>query len=202
MSWLVEGNVLVYVILGLVAAVCLYLWWQYRDRLLLIVAVVLLGALGFYFLLDLVVETDGEQMVRKVKLMARAVAARDVNGIAEHLANEFAADNVYGFYNKKSAQARVDFLMKNDQLTGAEVWDFERTVEPNVEALIELRLPREQAETLVRDHRVRLLHFKGKVKGPLMGDAAFAAVIAVFVREPDGQWRMRTFQANNPVTAN
>jgi hypothetical protein len=202
MSWLVEGNVLVYTILGLVASVCLYLWWQYRDRLLLIVAVALLAAVGIYFLLDLVVETDSEQMVRKVKLMARAVAAKDANGITEHLASDFSAENVYGLYNKKSAQARVDFLMKNGQLTSAEAWDFERAIEPNVEALVELRLPREEAQALVGDRKARLLNFKAKVKGPLMGDAAFAAVTAVFVREPDGQWRMRTFQANNPVTAN
>lgn len=196
MSWLVEGSWVVYLVLGLIAAAAFFLYWQNRDRKFLVLGSILLAAAVIYLLLDLFVETAGEQIERKVRAMARAVAAKNADGVVEHLSEDFRVQ----YFDKKAIRAQADLSMKKNEVQSVEVWEFESSVEPDVQTLIAMNLKEEDAQARVRDHTALEGTFKAKPKGEFTGDAAFYYIRAIFVRDPDGQWRLRTFQVQHPVT--
>lgn len=179
-DWLLEGRISVYVSLGAVALVLLLVWVQTRERLYLY-ALILCGVLaGLYFVLDRAVETDREQVTRKVREMAAGVRARDVNAIFTHISERFNRGGV----NKAAFRELVDGFLRGRRIDEVEVWDFD--FRPN-------RLQGEQ--TPAEEIRVS---FMAKPKGGVaVGE--FGRCEARFVHDPDGQWRLIDFQVFNPA---
>src|SRR5690348_14070031 len=88
-EWLVEGRLPVYLLLLTAAIVLLAAWWQTRHRLWLRALVVVAGLVGLYALLDVLIETPYEQMVRKVNEMAAVAQTRDAASLRANLADNF-----------------------------------------------------------------------------------------------------------------
>jgi hypothetical protein len=88
-DWLFEGNLTVYALLVAATVALLALWRRDRKRVYLLGAGVAVALIGVYFLLDWAVETDREQIVRKVREMADAVGRRDLDGLGRHISEQF-----------------------------------------------------------------------------------------------------------------
>jgi len=71
-DWLFEGHrhPAIYIALAAAAALCVVVWRRTRKRRWLIAAAVPVALAGLYWLLDITVETDREQIERKVDAMA------------------------------------------------------------------------------------------------------------------------------------
>src|SRR6516162_7013044 len=87
--WLVEGDLTLYAILASVGLVCVAVWWRTRQRKYAAVAVAAAVAILTLSLLDRFVESDREQMIRKVQEIANGVRARDFQSIFQHVSDDF-----------------------------------------------------------------------------------------------------------------
>jgi hypothetical protein len=181
--WLVEGDLTIYCVLGLGLVISLAGWWRTRKRGFLLAAGIFAALIVAYFLLDRFVESDGEQMTRKVSEIAAAVTRKDLNAAFLNVSDSFKR----GAADKRQFQ---DFC-KAHQVAGhvadVKVWDVEATkVSP--------------------DDRRGVVQFRFKVTGN-WGESPpnyFARV--TFVKDADGQWRVQTYdvfdalnQSNTPV---
>src|SRR4051812_46335796 len=118
-SWLVEGEPVVYAVLGIVFVGFLLAWWRTRKRKLA-VAAGMAGALFLgYYLLDRFVESDGEQMVRKVKEMANAISAHDLDAAFRNVSESFDRPP----RNKASFRKFCDDILRVGNVTEVRVWD-------------------------------------------------------------------------------
>jgi ketosteroid isomerase-like protein len=184
-DWLFEGRMAVYVSLAAVAIVLLAAWrLNRRGRWLIGVGAVAVLA-GLYFLLDRLVETDREQVVRKVQEMAAGVRTRNADAIFTHISERFNRGGV----DRAQFRAAVDGILRSRVVDEVEVWDFQF---PD-DFRREVRVPGQTAPG-----EAILVSFTAKAKGGVaVGE--FGRCDATFVRDPDGQWRLFSFQVFNPA---
>jgi hypothetical protein len=194
MAWLFEGRWTVYVLLVIGVAACAWLWWRAQERRYVFAMAGLTLLAGVYALLNVLVETDSEQIVRKLHAMAEAVKLKDSSRIFEHISQDFH----YSHLNKEGFRARGDWFMRQEQITEVEVWDVKS---PRFFAADQPppKLPlTSQEQEQVRGRRLAQVAFSAKPKGTLGGDVHFG-VVATFILDPDGEWRLLTFELFNPV---
>jgi hypothetical protein len=174
-DWLFEGRIEVYCLLGVVAVILLLVWWRSRKPAFLLAAAAVAALAGAYFILDRLVETPREQIVRKLQEMADAVKARDADAIFKHIAKDF---NFRG-QNRDAFHGAVESVLNRGLIGELVIYD------------PDWRDP--------GDENVRPVRFMAKPKGGAVGDQPAYFVRAKFVREADGQWRMQSFRVYNPV---
>jgi len=169
LGWFHEHNATVYMLLGVALVIVGAVWIRTQDRRLARAAAGIAGLLAVLALLDLFgPESAGRQIKRKVEEMARAIQVRQMDLIRRHLADSF----IYEGLSKDAMLNLVEGHVANGTVTEVVVWDFERPeINPDGTAKIA---------------------FKAKPKSEATGDLFFRTV-AQFVREADGQWRMKTF---------
>jgi hypothetical protein len=177
--WLVEGDATLLFVLASVGVICVALWWRTRRRAYAVVAGVAAVAVLGLSLLDRFVESDREQMTRKVQEVADALSHRDLKRAFEHVSAQFerSGRDKKGFYDL--AQLHV----QRGHVSNVQVWDF--TV------------------TEVSPEKGRgVVEFFFKVRGNFPGGetmpGAFARV--VFTLDPDKQWRVKTFNWYSSIT--
>jgi len=185
-DWLFEGRTTVYVILAAVAVLLLVAWWQTRKRYWLYPGLAFLALVGLYFLLDRLKETDREQIERKVQEMSAAVSERNVDRIFANVSEQFRLNN----QNRAAFRGFADQAIRRGQVTEVKAW--------------ELRFPddfrtkvRRTGPTVPPELDAARVSFMVKPEGPGLG-APFFRCDATFVRDPDGQWRLFTFQLFQP----
>jgi hypothetical protein len=190
-DWLFEGRPSVYLVLAFFAIIALAWWAQtgfvlvrdaapsrdkpekVKHRLawpLVILGVVFALGLAWY-LLDHLVETPREQMKRKIGEMARAVEARDIDGIFLHISDRFRFRNL----DKAGFRRFVEGVAGDGGVRKIKVWDF--------------KFPEQTGK----------LEFRTSAEGPLVMEPNQAYVRAEFVLEEKGQWRLKGFEIFNPV---
>jgi hypothetical protein len=185
-DWLFEGRPAVYVVLASAAVVLLAAWWQTRKRYCLLAVLGVAGLAGLYYLADRLVETDREQVRRKVEEMAGAVQTRKPQQIFRHISDDFRL----GGLDKAAFQS---FVAANiTRINKLVVWDFE--------------FPENAVSDYTakgrggpRPTKVMAVEFSVKPVGGIAGDAAFYLCRARFIRDPDGQWRLLDFTLSNPA---
>src|SRR5439155_12375210 len=84
-------------------------------------ACVLGGLAGAYFLLDRLVETDREQVRRKVQEMAAGFKAKSTEQIFKNISDQFRVDP----YDKKAIRALADRALRNGLVDDLVVYDIE-----------------------------------------------------------------------------
>lgn len=170
MDWLFEGRLTVYLSLALVAAVLVAMWSRDRKRLWLglIVGVVSLALL--YLLLDRAVETDREQIARKLYEMASGVERRDPGRINPHLAATFR----YGGRDREGFRRYVEEFLRERKADSLTVWD-----------LVDGAKPGE-------------VFLKAKPRGATVPEVAHLLVKTEWTKEAGGQWRLVTFSVRHP----
>jgi hypothetical protein len=183
-TWLVEGDPIVYFVLALGFIVSLAAWWRTRRRPFAITAAVFAALTVGYWLLDRAVESDGEQMVRKVAEVADAVTRHDLDAAFKNVSDQF---DRHG-RGKKAFRDFCEQRIRLGQVTAVRVWD-------------------EEAMEVSRPTGKGVVQFRFKVTGS-WGESPPNYLSRVdFVLDADGQWRVKTFevfdalnQSRTPVT--
>src|SRR5262245_26338268 len=169
-DWLVEGDTTIYALLALVGVICAALWWQTRKRGYAIAAIVIAALALAYFSLDRAVESDREQMIRKVREIAAAVSSRHLDAAFAHVSDDFRRGGV----DKKGFRAFADGRQRSGFVTDVVVWDIHVTEHDRVNR-------RGRTECYFKVH--------GSFGETPPG--AFARII--FTLDRDGQWRVKDF---------
>jgi hypothetical protein len=175
-DWLFEGRPTVYVALGAVAGVLLLLWWQRRKRGLLIGACVVVALAGVYAVLDGAVETDREQIVRKINDMATAISARNLDRAFEHISDHFRS---HGGRTKNELRNLAEAHVGRD-VTHMEVWDI--TFDGDVS----------------RQRPPARVSFEAKLRNDDGSNQFLGRCEAVFDFEGEHGWRMREVHVFKP----
>jgi ketosteroid isomerase-like protein len=184
-DWLYEGRPAVYVLLGGAAALLLVVWKRTPRRVYLQAAAACLVLLGVYYLLDRQVETDREQISRKITEMAGAVQARDLDRIFRHISESFRL----GGADRAAFRREVENVFSRNLVERVEVWNFQF---PD-----DFREKRGSGPAAEESARVE---FFAKPFGGVADNATYYLVRARMRRDPDGQWRLQTYQVFNPYS--
>ena len=169
-DWLFEGRPTVYALLAVAVVVLLALWWRERKPRYLLGAGLVLVLIAVYFVLDWAVETDREQIVRKVREMAAAVRTVDVNALVKDISEQFTSPQGR---DKQQTREFARDLIGSKQVTDVVVWDF------HFDGPIDRAGPVE-------------VIFQAKPHGNVgVVEGAWFRCVATFVHEGTGGWRLR-----------
>lgn len=169
-DWLVEGRTVIYLPLALAFLTSTFLWTRTRQRWAAIASAVLGGLLFGYFLLDRAVESDREQIARKLHEITTAVSNRDYTGAFSHVSDSFQRGGV----NKVGFRKYVDQRRQNEFVTDVQVWD--------------IAVP-----DLSRESKRALAECFFKVRGSFGETPPGSFSRVTFTLDPDGQWRVQNF---------
>jgi hypothetical protein len=176
-DWLFEGRLSVYVFLGALAVLLLIAWWQNRWAWCLAGVGILLVLIGLYWLLDRLVETDREEITRKVEELAAAVRQKRLNAAFEHVSDQFRSPSGM---TKQQFRDGAEREIHRYEITEIVVWDFEYPERPS------------------REKGTARASFRFKVKGSF-GDFIEHRCEPVFVYEPPRGWRLKSFKIFRPM---
>ena len=177
-DWLFEGRTSVYVVLIALTALMVVLWWQIRKRWCLLGVAVALGLVGLYTLLDVTVETDREQIVRKIKSMIAAVNAHDIDGAFQHIADDFRSQQGK---SKQDLRGLARMYIDQHLLDSVDVWDILCSGRPSASE------GTAQASFMVKTHGAGVEGF-------------FAECDAIFVFDAQHGWRLQRVRLLKPQT--
>lgn len=177
---LADPSPLVYVLLALLAVVAVGLAARFQTRGHLIRAGVATALLLGLFLCDRFAESPREEAERKIRALAAAVTARDQRGFLAEVSESF------DYRGKKKAD-----------LGNGQWWAEARRL--NVTATVSGFDRDKTVYQVVNGTPAVLIAFDGL--GSLPDGARMPRhFTAQFVRDPDGQYRLRTFTPYNYVT--
>jgi hypothetical protein len=174
-DWLFEGRPFVYVILGAAAVVLLALWWRTRKRHYLFAVGGVAALAAVYLLLSVVKETDSRQVNRKLQEMADGVNGNNLDRSFSHISDSFQLSGM----NKSAFRQRANDAMQRHQVRDMVIWD----------VLI---------EELSREARSARVAFRVKAHASGAADEAHFLCRSQWVLDPDGQWRLQSFQLFHP----
>ncbi|HEV3146470.1 MAG TPA: hypothetical protein VGZ47_21465 [Gemmataceae bacterium] len=137
------------------------------------IALALLLALG---LCDYFFESDREQIVRKLKEMSHGVRDRNLNRVFDHISESFQVGSV----DKARLRSVAESAIQSGEVTDIETWG--EKLDP---------IPSGATEATVE--------FRFKVKPPPGGNEVGYLGKGYFVKERDGQWRLKKFEVFNPA---
>ena len=184
-DWFFEGRLPVYIALAAAAVLCAFFWTQSRKRGFLLAAGACLALVGVYFLLDRSVETDREQIQRKIQEMGAAVRDRDVDRIFANVSDDFRR----GSANKASFRQQVEHIIGGGVVNELLVW----TITVPDEGKMRER-PEDPRENMAR------AEFFAKPLGGMADGSTYYLIRAQMKRDPDGQWRLQGFDAYSPYS--
>jgi hypothetical protein len=178
-DWLFEGRTAVYCLIGVVAAMLFLVWWRTRKRNVLLAASGVAALAVAYFVLGQFVQTPRKQIERHLKEeIPAAVKAHDADAIFKHIT----ADFKFRGSDRAAFRGLVEMGLKSGFINELVIYDID--------------FPSGG------DSRTIPVEFMAKAK-PGFSDANPAyPVRATFVREPDGQWRMKGCEVYDPVATN
>jgi hypothetical protein len=170
--WLVEGDTTLYFVLASVGLICVAVWWRTRRRGYAVAAGAAAVAILGLSLLDRLIESDREQMIRKVQEVADAISHRRLDRAFEHVSEQFdrRGKNKQGFREFADAHLRRGFV------TDVQVWDFTVT-------------------EVSAESRRGVVECFFKVRGNFPGGESPPGALTriVFTLDPDQQWRVKNF---------
>ncbi len=175
-DWLFEGNLFVYIVLLLLEGLALLLWYQRRSRQDLLAAGIVVGLLALYFLLDRLVETDREQMERKMNEIVAGLNKRDMEPVMRHISEKFK----FRDYNRDAMRKKVQDAIADHNIRNIRIWDLE-------------------VKEASRDKKTAKVNFFVKADSDWGTPEPSLLCRTVWVLDPDGQWRLQTFDLYNPV---
>lgn len=176
-DWLVEGRTVIYLLLALAFLICAVVWQRSRQRGAAIATAILSGLLAGYFLLDRAVESDREQITRKLTEITAAVSNRDFDRAFSHVSESFQRGGV----NKAGFRKFADQRRRSEFVSDVQVWD--------------IAVP-----DLSRESRRALAECYFKVRGSFGETPPGAFSRITFTLDPDGQWRVQNFDWSISIT--
>jgi hypothetical protein len=174
-DWLFEGSLGIYLLLGLIAAVLGYIGIRDRNQRILYSVGVVVFLIVLYFILDLLVETEPEQIKRKLAEMAKGMNKPDTAAVSQHLSQQFKFRQL----DKNAMRRRADEAIKRYSIRNIRIWDVE-------------------VKDMEYEKRTAKVTFSVKADSSF-GNEGFLLCRSVWVLDGDDQWRMKTFDLYNPV---
>ena len=135
-------------------------------------ALLLLAALA---IIDKGHESDSEQIERKLHEMSDGVRERNLRKTFEHVSDSFK----YGMAGKSTLMQRGEQAQQAGRVEEIPIWDI-------------------KVDDVRPEDTKAKAEFRIKVKGSALADNQFL-VRAFFVRDPDGQWRLQSFEVYSPT---
>jgi hypothetical protein len=174
-NWLFEGSIAIYLLLGLIAAVLAYEGFRDRNHRLLYAAGVVCIVMVLYFILDMLVETEQEQIKRKLAEIANGLNKPDTTAVSQHLSQQFK----FRSFDRNAMRRRADEAIRQHSIRNVRIWDVE-------------------IKDMDHEKRTAKVTFSVKAESSF-GNGPFLLCRSVWVLDPDGQWRMKTFDLYNPI---
>lgn len=175
-DWLIESNPSLYFLLAAAAIGFATAWWRTRQRKYAIAAGVSLALLVAAYLSHRLVESDREQMVRKIGEMSVAVRGRQIDRVFEHVSDSFLTNGV----DKKGFRAYAESRNQSRFVEEFVAWDFE----PGPTS---------------RESRAGELRFFFKVRGSFGETPPGYFARTLWVYDSDGQWRLKGYELYNSI---
>jgi hypothetical protein len=175
-DWLFEGRTSVYAVLAALVVFLLLAWWQMRKRWLLAGVVLTIALVGLYALLDKVVETDREHIVRRLKEMVAAVNVHNLDAAFVHISERFRSQ---GGKSKRELRDLAQASLDGRRVESVQVWDI----------VIEGHPSRERGEVHV--------FFSAKTHN---GQEFLTDCDSVFEFDSQQGWQLRSFRLLKPQT--
>lgn len=173
--WPFDHWIIVLALLGVIAAALGLLWKQSKNRRYGQALAGVAGLLAVFFLLRLVIETPSQQIVRKLQEMSRAVKAKDTDGVVKHVSDEFKHGT---FLDKGALTHFLREAIDSESLREAELWRYDV----------------ESVSTPADGKPTATVSFYFKGKGVWGETVPHWLCKATFVRDADGQWRLKDFE--------
>ncbi|MFL5342545.1 MAG: hypothetical protein ACJ8F7_20555 [Gemmataceae bacterium] len=145
-----------------------------REWLFVVSGIALLLLLGLW-VCDHFLESDQEQIVRKLNEMSAGIHDRNMNAVFQHVSNSFRL----GGSDKAALRKRADDASSSGQVTEIKVWDV-------------------RIDSLSREEKKAVAQFLFKVEGSVPTGSAPFRCRAKFVLDPDNQWRLQSFDVFTP----
>jgi hypothetical protein len=124
-DWLFEGLTAVYILLGTALLFVIVLYWRWRRKYWLYVMGTIVAFIGLYALLDRLVETDTEQLERKIKAMAAGLEAHNVDALFDNIDEHYKSPSMA---DKKALRELADTHI--NQISDVRVRNFDFKVRP------------------------------------------------------------------------
>ncbi|MBY0527516.1 MAG: nuclear transport factor 2 family protein [Gemmataceae bacterium] len=178
---LTDNRSTLFLLLGIAAIVLGMIWVRTRDRRCLYG----LGGVGAVALVLLLLalfgpESDSAQIKRKVNEMAEGVKAKDVDRIFQHISEQFR----YRSTDKQEFRQYADAALRRGEVAELRLSNIDK---------VEF-LPAKAGEPATASIR-----FLAKPIAPGGDFDRIFRVEAIFIRDPDGQWRLKDFLLRNPI---
>jgi hypothetical protein len=167
-TFLVDPPQWLYLFLALLLVVAGAVWCSKRTRRTLLAVLIALALLALVVLIDFTMESPRESAVKGVKEISAAINARNWDAFDARVSKDFE----YRGLKKADLRKKLgDVITAFDARTA--VWDFNR----------------DKVEQKGENQIAVVFDAKGD---PKSGAAYYAHFKATFVRESDGQWRLKT----------
>jgi hypothetical protein len=176
-SWLVDDPTLLLTILGILALALAIAWWLTRQRALLFALAGVVCLAGLVIVLYYLIDTDAKQIERNLHKMVAGVEAKDPQRIFDYISDRFS----FLGHNKASFRQGVEGYIRSGEVQGIKVWAFD-------------------VRELNREQRTAKVLFNAKGQGTAFQGYEYVQCKAVFVLDPDGQWRLKGFDLYQPQT--
>jgi hypothetical protein len=177
-EWLFEGQLTVYAVLAVALAFLLMAWKQTPRRSYLVGCISLAALLGIYFLLDILVQTDREQIRHSVQEMSAGVKEHDVSRIFTQVSETY---NRHGL-NKAAFRSASEGVFNPQRLVDEMAvwgWDF---------------APDYKSKESASDARDNRAHVRFMAKPTGASGTSIYLVDAVMHRDSDGKWRLQSWE--------
>ena len=173
-DWLFEGHLSVYVLLAAAAALLIVLGARTRKRRWFTAAAGVVALAGLYCLLDFAVETDREQIQRKVKAMAAGLKApANLDAVLENVSDRFHCP----FADSKTA-------LRDKAREQLKTWN-----------ITEVRISDLHCGEISRERKTAVAEFRAKVIGTFGAlEAAPIFCTATFDYQPPQGWLLRELE--------
>jgi hypothetical protein len=176
-DWLFEGRLTVYAVLAVSLVVVLVIWKRTPRKAYLFASLALAALIGLYFLMDLLVKTDREQITNAFQEMSAGVEAHDVDRIFKQVSETYNRHNS----NKAAFRGASTGVIEGHQVDKITVWAFEFA--PDY---------KQKDSPSAERSNVAKVGFMVRADTP-NGQMPYR-VEAVMHRDTDGQWRMQSWE--------
>jgi hypothetical protein len=173
---LIDPPLATYLLLGIVAIILFAAWRRTRKRGYLIALVINVALALLLGLVDYSFESDREQVLRKTAEAARAIEARNLDAFFRDVSEQFRYQNS----DKAKFRSVVHQHFSAGQPQSFKIWSVEIKQFPGQNGT-------PPDEMMVQFY----LKGSGTING-MTGEPQFTCK-ATFVRDPDKEWRLKTF---------
>jgi hypothetical protein len=183
LTYLLEHPYRIYFLLTLIGAVLVLAWWRTRRWKFLVGVIGVAGVYVVFAVFTILNETPHQQIDRKIHEMTTAIAAHDLDRAFAHISDDFAVNNV----NKAGLRRMAEMALRQYPISEVPVWD--------------VQWPESEPYTLQyrsgsewRKAPGEKVAFEFKVKSSTDDPGYWLRCEAIFVQDPDDQWRMKSFE--------